>query len=246
MSAREHRHSVAPAALCTVVALLCVAAGQAIGQGAGTPSTAQAAQADSPASEAGQQAAPAPAPPQAESGPPADLDAQLRDIREPVAYPVRWRTGRIALALALLIALSATLTALAIRALRGRTQRPVVPAPAPARASDSAVRRLEELQATGLWEQRHNGVFADRFSAILRDFTAETLAPRSEAATTDELGRRLERDGLGARATELQALLSSCDIEKFARHDAFHESPIGHAIRWVRSVDAAHGDGGRE
>ncbi|HQK94531.1 MAG TPA: hypothetical protein PLD23_13545, partial [Armatimonadota bacterium] len=149
-------------------------------------------------------------------GPPRDLDSQLRDIRGPVQYvgPVPW--GRIVLIAAGLLALAALVGLLAVVPARRRASRPVPTAKAPETAGDRAVRRLQVLATSGLWERGEYARFADQLSSILREFVARTFDTGAARLTTDELVQQLRRSGEAESADGLQDLLGRCDLAKFA------------------------------
>jgi len=180
---------------------------------------------------------------QQSAGPPQDLDAQLRGIRGPVAYPGGWRTGRVVAGLGVLVAAAGLLAFAAVRAARGRsaaTPPKIEPAVPPGAL---AIQRLRALDASGLWEQGANGAFADEFAEILRAFAGSTIAPGSHGATTEELVRRLQRTGRVDDAGVLQELLRGCDLVKFARRGMSPESPIRRAVAWVSGVEGGQEGG---
>jgi hypothetical protein len=156
----------------------------------------------------------------------------LRDIRAPAPVPLRWRWGRIALALGVLAA------AIAAWILRQRRRRPPAPAtPAvPAVPPDvEALRALRELEAEALDARGHMKEHYARLSLILRVYMERRFGLPAAESTTGEIQDLVRSRGRAfPPAAEVLALLAEADLVKFAKMEPGRDAS-GLALRTARA-----------
>jgi hypothetical protein len=163
--------------------------------------------------------------------------AEIRDLKGPMAVPLRPDRGRILLAVAILAAVIAA--ALAWRRYLRRpvdTAAPIRPVIAPETRALLALRELEEeaLPARGRFKDHYA-----RLSLILREYLEGRYAIPAVESTTDEIRFRLGPLPEGARREELLHLLEEADLVKFARFQPTVEAGTGSlesGRRWVEAT----------
>ncbi len=93
------------------------------------------------------------------------------------------------------------------------------PAPPPEPAPDKALRRLQELLATGWLDQGKIKEFYSGLSDVVREYLEGAFKTPALERTTSEILRQLRKkiELSSESQVELQTFLESCDLVKFAK-----------------------------
>jgi hypothetical protein len=143
--------------------------------------------------------------------------ASLRDVKPPVPVPLRWRWGRIAIALGILAALVALLWWLKKR--RITQDVPVIELPTIS-PEEAALRALRELEEAALAARGRRPEHYVQLSGILRDYVEKRFRVPAVESTTSELRFAFVRASrTPADPDALLDLLDNSDLVKFARYD---------------------------
>jgi Domain of unknown function (DUF4381) len=143
--------------------------------------------------------------------------AGLRDVKPPLPVPIRWRWGRMAMALGFLLALIALMVWLRRR--RGTEEIPLVEMPAVS-PEDAALGALRELEDEALAARGRRAEHYVRLSGILREYVEKRFhVPAVESTTTELRQAFLRAARTPADSDTLLDLLDGSDLVKFARYD---------------------------
>ena len=143
--------------------------------------------------------------------------AGLRDVKPPVPVPIRWRWGRIAMALGILIALIALLWWLKQRRKVEDVPVPLLPTLSP---EEAALRALRELEDAALAARGRRPEHYVQLSGILREYVEKRFRVPAVESTTSELRHAFLRSlRTPADSDTLLDLLDHSDLVKFARYD---------------------------
>jgi len=160
----------------------------------------------------------------------------LRDVRDPVAAPTRFRWLRVAGALAL-AALVAAGIMLLVRRRRESDEytAPVVPA-IPAHVE--AFLALDELEKEALPQRGHIKEHYFGLSHVMRQYVERKFGIPAVESTTDEIRGQIDRTRLDRReADDLLRDLESADLVKFAKYDPGTQAATAALVRgreWVQ------------
>jgi len=141
--------------------------------------------------------------------------ADIRDIRGPIAPPVRWDGKRIAGAIAILLLLAAAVLLWRRRRRPEEVHAPARPAVPPEEVALRALRALEEeaLPARGKFEEHYV-----RLSNILRAYVEGRFGIPALESTTFEIEERLRQGRVRAESPDdLLRFLDEADLVKFAK-----------------------------
>ena len=142
--------------------------------------------------------------------------AGLKDVKPPIEVPLRWRWGRIALALGLLVAL----VALLVWWRRRPAPEIAVIEPPPVSAEEEALGALRSLEDEALPARGRMSEHYFRLSAILRRYVERRFRIPAVESTTAELRLAFTRaTGVPRDTAALLDLLEESDLVKFARYD---------------------------
>ncbi|HET9232843.1 MAG TPA: hypothetical protein VFP10_01735, partial [Candidatus Eisenbacteria bacterium] len=142
--------------------------------------------------------------------------AGLREVKAPIEVPLRWRWGRIALALGLLAALVALLV---WWRRRPAPEIAAIEAP-PVSPEEEALGALRELEDAALPARGRMSEHYFRLSVILRRYVERRFPIPAVESTTAELRFAFTRvSGLPRDTDALLDLLEESDLVKFARYD---------------------------
>jgi hypothetical protein len=160
--------------------------------------------------------------------------ASLRDLKPPLPVPIRWRWGRIAMALGLLLA--AVLLLIWLRKRRATEDIPIVELPIVS-PEEAALRALRELEDAALAARGRRAEHYVRLSGILREYVEKRFRVPAIESTTMELRHAFLRATKTPKdADTLLDLLDASDLVKFARYDPGVETAridLEHAKAWV-------------
>jgi len=150
--------------------------------------------------------------PSGQNGPPDSKNLDIIDIRPPYQPPPNYWPFVIAMLIAagLGILLWRRKEAAALAAAEAADTRPPE-----TKAFDS----LNELLASGLWEQEKYKQFYNRLADIMRDYITARMNAEAHLLTTADLLRELKKRGRDKlEVASLRKFFGSCDLVKFAKH----------------------------
>ena len=160
--------------------------------------------------------------------------AGLRDVKPPLPVPIRWRWGRIAIALGILAALLALLWWLKKRRIIENV--PVIELPTIS-PEEAALRALRELEDAALAARGRRPEHYVQLSGILREYVEKRFRVPAVESTTSELRHAFLRATRTPADTDiLLDLLDHSDLVKFARYDPGVEiarTDLERAREWV-------------
>ena len=167
-----------------------------------------------------------------------DMKGTIRDVKAPVAIPIRWRPY-ILVGSGVLAALVLTIGGyLYYRAWRARRARLAEEARVP--AHEWALQRIEELRAAGHIEAGRVKEHYAGLSEILRGYLERRYGVPALERTTDELSEETRRTPLAPGSRDgLLAFLEACDLVKFAKHvpgAEVHPRMLEQAREFVRAT----------
>ncbi len=144
-------------------------------------------------------------------------NVDIKDIKPPMEVNYPWYYYAIAIALLLLLAL---LTWLIVRHMRNKRARRLAEAEAARKSPEEiANERLRALKESSLLETGRIKEYYSELSEIVREYLEGRYEPHALDMTTMELYRALKDGNITpAAAGDIKALLSQCDMVKFAQH----------------------------
>jgi len=160
-------------------------------------------------------------------------NGDIRGIRG-VVGPIGWSPWWWLLVVILLSALGVLFWRTRQRVIQGP------PPPPPEPADIKALRRLDELSATGWLEAGKIKEFYSGLSDIVRTYLEEAFQAQALERTTAEIMRQMRKKSevTSAALNELQTLLESCDLVKFAKFRPDAEEALKDHASAERFVEA--------
>ena len=154
---------------------------------------------------------------------PVEMEAEIKEIKEPYDVPFNWKKWLMWGLLTILIIALIIAGILLWKKYRKVPEAPVA-RPKPTRpAHDIAMEKLEELRNTKLWQNNQTKQFYIELSDITREYIEFRFDVLALEMTTDETISALKLSGMEDRNTQtLKQLLQMADLAKFAKY-----TPIG-------------------
>lgn len=150
---------------------------------------------------------------------PVEMEADIKDIKEPYDVPFNWKKW---LTYGLIILAVLGLIVAAILLIRRRQRKPVevLARPKPKRAAhEVALEKLEALRQKKLWQNEKTKEFYIELSDITREYIEFRFDVLALEMTTDETIWALKRDGMEElKLAPLKRLLQMADLAKFAKY----------------------------
>jgi len=154
---------------------------------------------------------------------PVEMEAEIKEIKEPYDVPFNWKKWLMWGLLALLIIALIIAGILLWKKYRKVPEAPVA-RPKPTRpAHEIAMEKLEELRNKKLWQNNQTKQFYIELSDITREYIEFRFDVLALEMTTDETISALKLNGMEDTKTQtLKQLLQMADLAKFAKY-----TPIG-------------------
>jgi len=150
---------------------------------------------------------------------PVEMEADIKEIKEPYDVPFNWKKWLI-YGLIILVVLGLIIAAILLIRKRQRKPVEVLARPKPKRpAHEIALEKLEELRHKKLWQNEQTKQFYIELSDITREYIEFRFDVLALEMTTDETIWALKRDGMEElQIAPLKKLLQMADLAKFAKY----------------------------
>ena len=150
---------------------------------------------------------------------PVEMEADIKDIKEPYDVPFNWRKW---LKWGLIILLILAIIVGAILLWKRKAQKPTstLARPKPKRpAHELALEKLEELRQKKLWQNDQTKQFYIELSDIIREYIEFQFDILALEMTTDETISALKLTGMDdSKTVPLKHMLQMADLAKFAKY----------------------------
>jgi hypothetical protein len=150
---------------------------------------------------------------------PVDVEADIKEIKEPYDVPFNWKKLAIWIGLGLLMVALIVVALLLYKKYRKQPEEPAA-RPKPKRpAHEIALEKLEALRQQKLWQNDRTKEFYIELSDIIREYIEFQFDVLSLEMTTDETIASLRLKGLEEEKLKpLKAMLQMADLAKFAKY----------------------------
>jgi hypothetical protein len=150
---------------------------------------------------------------------PVEMEADIKDIKEPYDVPFNWKKW-LKWGLIILLILSAIIGAILLWKRRSKQPASTLARPKPKRpAHEIALEKLEELRKKKLWQNDQTKQFYIELSDIMREYIEFRFDVLALEMTTDETIAMLKLARLDdSKTVPLKHLLQMSDLAKFAKY----------------------------